>query len=156
MNRKNLEPPALLDATAITGHTLLGVMGKPPFKSGNCFSVLAGGSECEGDNEFKIVNFCHENLEHLLKCGLTWPIKIAVLAGRTAIFHDERIPDAFYSDHYCEVCCPESLLPFPQIAAHARQEKRQERVVRPAGEGGFGIVSIQFDKRPTLGLPEKR
>lgn len=119
-------------ATEVASRTLVAVHGSPPYRRGNCFRVLA-----EDGNEYKIVNFVYENLELLLKHGLTWPLKISILGGRAAILHDERIPDEWYSTIYCEVCCPSSLLPHPQLARHQRQEARGERIV------GDGFVSFK-------------
>lgn len=126
-----------LMAKGATTITLLGVWGKLPLERGNCFSV-----ETE-QGDFRIVNFVHENLEHLLKHGLSWPIRIMVLGDGIAALHDERIPDRWFSKTYCEVCCPQSLLPFPQRAAHMRQEARGERKVRT------GFISFDPSKKPT-------
>lgn len=100
----------------ITLVTCVGVLTKNfPISSGNCFSVVA-----ENDKSYRIVNFVHENMEELFRRGFKAPFKIAVIGKNTAIVHDERIPDRWYQDRYCEVCCPSELLPVNQRMAHLR------------------------------------
>lgn len=106
-----------LKATCVTSITLVGVEGKPPLARGNCFSVRA-----EDGREYRVVNFVYENLEALLAEGLEWPIDVRTLDSRTAVIHDKRIPNEWYSTRFCEVCCPNSLLPLPQ---QLRQERAQ-------------------------------
>lgn len=106
----------ILMANKITCVTLVGIMAnKYPLASGNCFSV-----EAEDNNEYKIVNFVHENIEELSNRGFKRPFKIAILGPGVAVVHDERIPDEWYADHYCEVCCPRDLLPINQRMKHLR------------------------------------
>lgn len=90
--------------------TLLGVGGKPPFKIGNCFSVnLQEGGWAQ------IVNFNHENLNHLLSNEIiSYPIKVVLIGPKHAVFCDSRIPEEFYSEEFCTVCTPKNLLPMPQ------------------------------------------
>lgn len=151
MNLHTLSPENLKDATRLLGHTLVGVnTNNMPVSSGNCFSVKTKddtGDEYEG---YRIVNFVWENMECLLLHKVVnWPIRIAILRGRIAIIHDDRIPDNWYQGEYCEVCCPDDLLPFPQIAAHKRQESRGERVVHER------TISYHFGKAPRFSLDKK-
>jgi hypothetical protein len=132
-------------AKCVTSQTLLGVSGNPPHEKGNCFSILT-----KNNKTYRIVNFVYENLEHLIKSGLTWPIKICIIRKRTAIIHDERIPHEFYAKRYCEVCCHESVLPVNQIAEIRRKELTGERV--NFKDDQYGFVKFDGSKRPTLGL----
>lgn len=129
-----------MNALKITGHTLLGVGGEPPHSSGNCFSV-----EADDKREYRIVNFVYENFHHVLKQGVSWPVKIKVLRDHIAVIHDSRIPDEWYMARFCEVCCADDLLPVPQILAHERQEERGERI-----DMGHGWIKIDWSKRPKL------
>lgn len=98
-----------INATSITTCTLVGIgKGEFPLPRGNCFSVLADGSD------YRILNFAYENMKEAINRGLTWPIKIKALSECHAIIHDERISDNWYMTRYCETCTPKSLLPFPQ------------------------------------------
>ena len=107
-----------LDATAITWGTCLMVVGDNyPLPSGNCFGVQTE------KGEFRIVNFVLENLEEAIRRGITFPIKIHPIDDWTAVIHDERIPDNWYKSRWCEICCPENLLPIPQRLEHDRQIK---------------------------------
>jgi hypothetical protein len=126
-----------LKATAVTSHTLVGVLGKPPHDSGNCFSVTA-----DDGSEYRIVNFVYENLKALQAAGLTWPVDIRVLAGRTAVFHDRRIPHNWYQSRFCEVCCPKALLPLPQLLRHERE------VMQGVREEHNGYVTMRFGAEP--------
>jgi hypothetical protein len=101
-----------LIAISITTTTLVGVCThRYPVPHGNCFSVKVKGEE----KDYRIVNFYCENLEHLIKEKLLeWPINIVKLCDRTAFIHDIRIPDCYYTDRFCEICCPRDFLPLPQ------------------------------------------
>lgn len=129
-----IESGSLFMAHTLGSQTLVGVgRVERPSESGNCFGVFAQkvtrddiiGGVVE---EYKIVNFNAENLNALVALGLTWPIQCKLLAGRTAIIHDPRIGERWYSRRYCEVCCPRSLLPLPQIQIHERDIMRGVRV----------------------------
>lgn len=117
-----------LYAKHLTMMTLVGAHSDTyPYKRGNCFSVMATDGK-----EYKIVNFVAENFKALHKFGCASPIKIKVLAGKTAVIHDDRIPANWYRKDFCEVCTPASLLPMPQQLAHERlvscgAEKQLER-----------------------------
>ena len=112
-------------ALHVTITTLIGVIGKAPFSYGNCFSVRA-----DDGNAYRIVNMVLENLDVLIKSGLTYPIDIKVLGDGVAVMHDRRIPDDWYKSDFCETCCPYELLPMPQQLQrerHIMQGKRVER-----------------------------
>lgn len=123
----------IFQATSIGMQTLLGVRDQErPSSSGNCFSVFVGDVTTEDiinrrAEEYKIVNFNLENLKDLLRQGLTWPIQCKILDGRVAILHDPRIGERWYQIRYCEVCCPESLLPITQVQIHEREEMTGQR-----------------------------
>jgi len=131
-----------LKATHVTSHTLVGVFGKLPHQSGNCFS-MAG----QDGNEYRIVNLVYENLEALIAAGLTYPIGIRVLAGRTAVVHDCRIPSNWYQTRFCEVCCPRALLPLPQTLRHERE------VMQGVREEREGFVTMHFREPECLVKP---
>jgi hypothetical protein len=109
-----INPQNLKMAIGDTTHTLVGVGIGPstkfPISWGNCFSVM-----CDHQIQYRIVNFNYENLQYLLVHKMIqFPIQILVLAGTVAVFHDFRIEYDWYSDRFCETCCPEDLLPIPQ------------------------------------------
>lgn len=115
----------------ITSITLVGVLKKNfPLRYGNCFSVMA-----ENDQSYRIVNFVYENMQEILRRGFKEPFKIAVIGTHTAIIHDERIPDEWYSDKYCETCCPVDLLPSIQRMRHLRHIEGGYRI-----ENEYGII----------------
>ena len=120
-------------ATSITSVTLVGIIeDKFPLIHGNCFGVKVKSE----DNDYRIVNFYVENLEHVIKEKIIdWPIKIKILENRIAVIHDSKIPDEYYNQGFCTVCCPERLLPVTQKLLHERQEDRLERLTAPAGRG---------------------
>jgi len=126
-------------ALRVTQHTMVGVRGKPPYKLGNCFSIGV-----KGGKEYRIVNFVLENLEHCLSKGISWPVKIRVIGPRSAIIHDERIPDEFYAGEYCEICCRKELLPRNQLDRIERHKARGQRVELE------GFIRIDPSKRPIL------
>lgn len=109
-------------AICIEGHTLIGSYGDFPRSSGNCFTVKG-----KNGKNYRIVNFIYENLMELEKQGLTWPVEIEVLEENIAVINDPRVADRWYLSKFCEVCCPESLLPVPQLLQHKRMELRGER-----------------------------
>jgi hypothetical protein len=125
---------ANFEAKKVTSHTLVGVYGEPPHSRGNCFSVS------DGKREWRIINFNLENLEALQEAGLQFPIHCKSLDDYCAIVQDGRIGERWYSGHYCEVCCPESLLPKTQLDRHERDELRGIRFKHG------NCVTIMFDK----------
>jgi hypothetical protein len=123
-----------INATAITGQTLVGSSGEFPRDRGNCFSVRAKRKE------YRIVNFNVENLEHLLEeKGLRWPVAITPLCKNVAVLNDARIGDRWYQTKFCEACCPRHLLPMPQQLNQARSEARGARTYYKSG--GISWVS---------------
>lgn len=128
-------------AVHITSQTLLGVPNGPyPLESGgNCFSV-----ECDDGNVYRIVNFVLENLKEAVRRGVPWPIKVRPISESFAVVHDERIPDDWYRNRWCETCCPESLLPVTQQLQHERHEACGAR------ERFAGGIMIDRSKLPTL------
>jgi hypothetical protein len=106
----------LARATSITYQTLLGTWGTPPLAHGNCFYMAT-----DDGHEYRIVNFVLENLEALLAAGLTFPVDIAALDRGVAVIHDRRIPSEWYATRFCEVCCPQRLLPMPQTLRIERE-----------------------------------
>lgn len=134
MNAENL-----LESIGITFRTLVNVRlsnGYPVY-SGNCFSV-----SCK-DRDYRIVNFKAENLDELVKRGLTWPVKILPIGESVAVICDDRISDKWYDDQYCEVCCPNSLLPHPQKMRQFREILRGDRVET---EGNIDGKEVTFVK----------
>jgi len=123
-----LDGGVIFEAQSIGMQTLLGIDQKAPRPSdhGNCFGVFVNENvtaEQIVNNsviEYKIVNFNVENLNALIAQGLTWPIRCMALGPRTAIIHDPRIGERWYSKRYCETCCPVSLLPITQKQARER------------------------------------
>ena len=127
-------------ATSVTWVTTVGVYIKEyPTEWGNCFSVIA-----DNGGEYRIVNFCYENLEEVIRRGLGFPFKIKLLSDKHAVLHDERIPDNWYSSSYCESCCPKELLPVNQLDTHERQIARGQRIEREHN------VTIDMSKVPIL------
>ncbi len=118
----------IFDAQSLGSQTLVGYdqHAPRPDDSGNCFGVFVneGVTAEQIINqtviEYKIVNFNVENLNALLAHGLTWPIRCKTIGPRTAIIHDPRIGERWYSKRYCETCCPRSLLPITQKQARER------------------------------------
>jgi len=111
--------------------TLLGVRPRTfPSDDGNCFSVCVSGAK---HKEYKVCNFGYENIQHLFTKGLKWPVKVTIIGEWTAIINDERIPETYYRDTYCEICCPEDLLPEPQRAHLDREVRRGRRIKLPNG-----------------------
>lgn len=120
-------------AQSLGSQTLVGVgKGERPSERGNCFGVFLKENVTVDDivggiHQYKIVNFNVENLNALIKLGLTWPIQCKALGPRTAIIHDSRIGERWYGKEYCEVCCPRSLLPITQRQVHEREIMRGHR-----------------------------
>ena len=132
-------------ATDVTTVTLVGYFGEYPRERGNCFSVSVGE-----DENYRIVNFNHENLEKLIEDNIvSFPIKISNLSGGVAIIADERIPDEWYSKRFCETCTPSDLLPVPQRLKHFLDIERGIREEKIFEIGGQKIkaVSIKVEQR---------
>jgi hypothetical protein len=126
-------------ANELAGMTMVGAYSDTyPYESGNCFSVIASDGK-----EYKIVNFAAENFEALHQFDCKLPVKIRVLSERHAVIHDERIPDDWYQGKFCEVCCPERLLPIPQQLRIEREKAQGFR--QSYGERSY---KIDFEKKP--------
>jgi hypothetical protein len=136
MSRSLDRADVVFEAKTLGSQTLVGYDRNQPRPSddGNCFGVFVDENVtaekiCAGAVvEYKIVNFNVENLNALLDLGLTWPIRCMAIGLRTAIFHDPRIGERWYSNRYCEVCCPKALLPVTQLDAHDRDILRGHRI----------------------------
>lgn len=135
----------ILYGTEITWTTLIGVIGNEfPISRGNCFSL-----KCNGGKEYRIVNFYLENLEELIRRGLTFPIRLKKLVGKKALLDDERISNKWYNDTYCTVCCPDEYLLDTQKMEIDRQIRigiREEKVL------GNGIVGVSVKVNSGLQL----
>ncbi len=58
------------------------------------------------------------------------------------------IPDNWYNTAFCEVCCPDSLLPYPQLLRHKRQELQGVRTI--IKHDTCNIIKTDMSKRPIL------
>jgi len=117
----------------------------------NCFGMYQVGT----NHEIKIVNFYIETLEKLLKeYQLDMPIDVMLIGERTGVIADWRIPDEYYNDRICEVCCPESLLPIQQRVKHLLDVGRGIRIEHPVQENGFSMVSYKIGQ-PRYELPKR-
>ena len=132
-------------ATDVTRVTLVGYFGEYPRERGNCFSVSV-----DGDEDYRIINFNHENLEKLIEDKIvSFPIKISKLSDGIAIIADERIPDEWYSKRFCETCTPSDLLPIPQRLKHfldIERGIREEKIIEIGGQK-IKAVSIKVEPR---------
>lgn len=126
-------------AKGVTTTTLIGIdrTGPYPLKTGNCFSVMT-----EKNEEYRIVNFNHENYREMLKRGIELPIRILPLSDKVAIVHDYRIPNDWYDEKWCEVCCPDHLLPINQ---RMKIRREYEGGIRIATESDNGIIIVHHD-----------
>ena len=114
-----IAPFITIKAVEIGFCTLVGFGGgKPPFESGNCFSLIA-----ENGHGYRIANFNYENMKYLLSHGVPFPIEIHVLSEdrKIAVIHDARIPNSWYSNKFCEICCSEAFLPITQLLQRGRE-----------------------------------
>jgi hypothetical protein len=129
---------SLFNAKHVTNYTLVGVSDERPTERGNCFSV----KDHDG-SEWRILNFNYENLEALETLGLEWPVQCKSVSEHLAIIQDPRIGERWYSKRYCEVCCPESLLPVTQQQRHEREEMRgQRQTLGNCIQINFGVKAI--------------
>lgn len=136
-NRKN--------AISVTWETLVGADKEYPVQRGNCFSV-----KCDDGKEYRIVNFYHENLEHLLKEKMIeWPIQIVVLEGKVAIIHDHRIEHRGYRSDFCTACCPQDLLPINQRLQIQREFESGRRTESECEIMGEKVIMVKYTMEPT-------
>jgi len=142
MTENSIDTKNILMASSVGATTLIGSFGKYPRKSGNCFSIKAGDGRY-----YRIVNFYHENFEEMQRNGIELPVKILPIGDKHAIIHDERIPHDWYDDHWCEVCCPEHLLPITQRLKHDRMGSSGERIVNEHS------IGYDWTKVPRFGPP---
>lgn len=92
---------------------------------GNCFSLCN-----KNGDDYKIVNFGLENLEHLLHIGvLSYPVKVLPLSEGVALMLDERIPKSYYQQTFCSICCPFDLLPTNQKHEEYRKQLTKEVIM---------------------------
>lgn len=130
-----------MKGTEVGSHTLVGVYGDPPHDFGNCFTI-----KCDDGKWRNVVNFVYENLEALQEQGLALPVEVEALDERTAVLMEPSIEERWYRQTFCEVCCPQSLLPVTQRQRHKRDIARGRR------EEGNGFITIHMDK-PPLAFP---
>lgn len=129
-----------LKATGITSVNLVGYINTEfPMKYGNCFSVKTV------QGEYRIVNFNHENLEELLRTKVvSFPITITPLGDfHAAIIADERIPNEWYSTHFCSSCTPREYTSpverLRQILDIKRGKRVEQEYTMPDGTKGMII-----------------
>lgn len=80
-----------------------------PLKRGNCFGMQVKTSE-HLNKEFRILNFCYENLKALLDTKIVeFPIKVLMVSDNCAVVHDTRIPHDWYTP-FCNSCTPLELM----------------------------------------------
>lgn len=154
MNKSDMNT---IDAYSIGMQTLVGSYGEFPRKHGNCFSLHTNNDPSidynQGKDGYRIVNFNVENLKHLIQYyELDFPIKILPLSDYIAVIHDWRIPDNYYDDRWCEICCPYSLLPIQQQLQQNLEIGRGNRIEYPAKDSTVpGMVRYVIgDKRYQL------
>lgn len=89
--------------------TMVGYGGSFPRGKGNCFSLRVKNLK---NGYTRIANFGYENLQELFRRKIVeWPIEVEILSEKIGIIVDERIPKEWYSEHWCDVCCPRELMP---------------------------------------------
>lgn len=129
-----------LEAVKIGGQTLVAInkTKEPPYERGNCFDVKGSDGEY-----YRIVNFNIENLETLIDNKIVnLPVKISKIAKHKAVIDDERIPYQWYSNDFCEICCPTDLLPITQRLRIKRDETAGKRETR-VNEKGEGYTTFK-------------
>lgn len=136
----------LVDGKSIHSATLVGYIfkdKKPPYKAGNCFSMLYN---VDGKDEVvKIVNMSYEDILSALTMGLSPPVKVLLLSSNVGVIYDRRISPQWLQNNYCTVCCPTHLLPLPQRLNEALLEE-----VGYYTRAGTGTITIDRDKYPKL------
>ena len=143
-----------MKALNITTVTLVGVdTSKYPVDHGNCFSV-----EAEDGKEYRIVNFYYENIKEAInREKIQFPIEIKLICKNTAIIDDERIPDSWYANRYCEVCCPYEHIPVNQKQRKDRAIRRGEVVIREFDSeiGPMKLETWYMNKHPDFRTKEE-
>jgi hypothetical protein len=138
-------PYKVLNAVSEGFVTCVGVWkDEYPLSHGNCFSLKA-----DDGNYYRILNFVYENFKKLLERKvLSYPVQIMKLTDRHAVVHDVRIENDWYAQKFCEVCCPTSLLPLPQLLRHDRDERKGTRITTIHEDGTLSICKcIQPSKQ---------
>jgi hypothetical protein len=113
-----------------------------PDNGGNCFSV-----ELEDGPSVRILNFGLENLEELMRRGLKFPLKVAVLSEGYGVVCDGRIGERWYATEFCAVCTPISMLPIPQRLKTLRQIERGEVTERLVKIHDMETVLVSFGEK---------
>jgi len=125
--------------------TMIGIIADQyPIDHGNCFSVI----ECDNDsyNEYRVVNFVYENYVKMLEDKLIeLPIQIKLISENECVIHDYRIPDCWYSEHWCEVCCPRNLLPENQKLKFDRKVMSGD--IKLIDNDGFQLIKESLPRR---------
>lgn len=132
-----------LKATKITCVTLVGYfINEYPAKYGNCFSLST-----KNGNDYRIINFNYENLEELLRRKeIKFPITIIPLGDTSkAILADERIPNNWYNNSFCETCTPIELLPITQRLNQILDIKRGVREEKEIDINGKKMTLISVN-----------
>lgn len=136
-------------AVRITTVTLVGFINYEfPMEHGNCFSM-----KTDDDKEYKIVNFNYENFKELLERKvIEYPVTIGVIAERTAVILDSRIPNDWYSDTFCSTCTPMDLIPLPQRIKQLLDIDRGLREEREVEMNGikFMMTTTRQIKEPEI------
>lgn len=119
------KPRAVLFATGVGMVTLVGILSKEyPLASGNCFDLRFPGKQ----RDLRVLNFCAENLDELLKRKvISWPIQVVKATARHCYIHDARIPNQWYAHHVCTTCTPLALLTVNQQLERYREFERGDR-----------------------------
>lgn len=152
-----MQNPVYINATGITSQTLVGYMRRSfPIEGsgGNCFSVSYEGGD---EHDLRIVNFGKENLDELMRLGLTWPVRCVRLGPNHAVVCDGRIGDRWYSTKFCSTCTPSAYIPLPQRLDELRMMHRGERtevVVPPEAGLPSGMVMISESIGPNRKQPQ--
>jgi hypothetical protein len=96
--------------------TCVGFIGETfPMSRGNCFSLMVKSKH--GEESCRVLNFCIENLEELVKRKIIkLPVKVLVIprpngnSRGICVIHDTRIPHEWYYEDFCPTCSPIELL----------------------------------------------
>jgi hypothetical protein len=131
-----------MKATEIGSVTCVGFRdcedGKPN-ERGNCFDLKVDGIYR------RVVNFNHENLEELMRQGLTLPLEVELLTPGAVVIMDPRIGERWYSTEFCEICCPKAHWPIPQLQRRTREIARGRiEELPPKNNSGWGSTICHF------------
>jgi hypothetical protein len=142
------ESPLVLRATQVTRVTLVGfIIQDYPSPRGNCFSM-----EAQDGEQYRILNFNHENLEKLLEEGkVDFPLDLHKLGEGVALLADPRIPDEWYARELCTTCTPRHLLSHPQKLRKHLQIQRGERTETVVEIDGKKMIVTTVKVEPKAG-----